>query len=72
MENPKKSRKVVKNAETSKRKTRTHMSFFVINNEEKIEKILIPNSLGKSYIDTFGLLTVRTKEEVENWLSSNN
>jgi hypothetical protein len=72
MENPKKSRKVVKNAETSKRKPRTHMSFFVINNEEKIEKILIPNSLGKSYIDTFGLLTVRTKEEVENWLSSNN
>ena len=72
MENPKKSRKVVKNVETSKRKPRTHMSFFVINNEEKIEKILIPNSLGKSYIDTFGLLTVRTKEEVENWLSSNN
>ena len=54
------------------RKPRTHMNFMVINSEEKIEKMLIPNSLGQSYIDTFGLLTVRTKEEVENWLSSHN
>lgn len=71
MENksPKKPRKVVKNSE-NKRKPRTHMNFLVINNEEKIENILIPNSLSQSYIDTFGLLTVRTKEEVENWLSS--
>lgn len=71
MENksPKKPRKVVKNSE-NKRKPRTHMNFLVINNEEKIEKMLIPNSLGQSYIDTFGLLNVRTKEEVENWLSS--
>ena len=70
MENksPKKPRKVVKNSE-NKRKPRNHMNFLVINNEEKIENILIPNSLSQSYIDTFGLLTVRTKEEVENWLS---
>ena len=54
------------------RKPRTHMNFMVINSEEKIEKMLIPNSLGQSYIDTFGLLTVRTKEEVENWLLSHN
>lgn len=72
MEKPKKSRKIVKNAETSKRKPRTHMNFMVINSEEKIEKMLIPNSLGQSYIETFGLLTVRTKQEVENWLLSHN
>ena len=48
------------------------MNFMVINNENKIEKMLIPNALGQSYIDTFGLLTVRTKEEVENWLLSHN
>ena len=71
MDNPKKSRKVVKNAE-AKRKPKTHMNFMVINSEEKIEKMLIPNSLGQSYIETFGLLTVRTKEEVENWLLSHN
>ena len=73
MENklPKKPRKVVKNSE-NKRNPRTHMNFLVINSEEKIEKMLIPNSLGQSYIDTFGLLNVRTKEEVENWLSSHN
>ena len=34
MEKPKKSRKVVKNAETAKRKPKTHMNF--INSEEKI------------------------------------
>jgi len=72
MEKPKKSRKVVKNAETSKRKPRTHMNFMVINSEGGIEKMLIPNSLSQSYIDTFGLLTVRTKEEIKNWLSSHN
>jgi hypothetical protein len=71
MDNPKKSRKVVKNAE-GRRKPKTHMNFMVINSEEKIEKMLIPNSLGQSYIETFGLLTVRTKEEVENWLLSHN
>lgn len=72
MDKPKKSRKVVKTVETAKRKTKTHMNFMVINNENKIEKMLIPNALGQSYIDTFGLLTVRTKEEVENWLLSHN
>lgn len=74
MDKPKKpkSKKVVKTAETAKRKPRTHMNFMVINNANKIEKMLIPNALGQSYIDTFGLLTVRTKEEVENWLLSHN
>lgn len=70
MDKPKKSRKVVNNVETAKRKPRTHMNFMVINDENKFEKMLIPNSLDQSYIDTFGLLTVRTKEEVENWLLS--
>ena len=74
MDKPKKSKskKVVKTAETAKRKPKTHMNFMVINSEEKFEKMLIPNALGQSYIDTFGLLTVRTKEEVENWLASHN
>jgi hypothetical protein len=72
MDKPKKSRKVVKTVETAKRKIRTHMNFMVINSEEKFERMLIPNALGQSYIDTFGLLTVRTKEEVENWLLSHN
>jgi hypothetical protein len=34
-----------------------------------VDKILVPCSMAQSYIDTFGLLTVRTKEEVENWLN---
>lgn len=72
MDKPKKSRKVVKTAKTAKRKIRTHMNFMVINSGEKFERMLIPNALGQSYIDTFGLLTVRTKEEVENWLLSHN
>jgi hypothetical protein len=54
------------------KKIKTHMNFLVINSEERFENILIPNDLGQSYIDTFGLLTIRTKEEVENWLSSHN
>lgn len=69
-EKAKKSKPKRKKKPVEKRKPKTHMNFFVINNEEKIENVLIPNSLGQSYIDTFGLLEVRTKEEVENWLNS--
>jgi hypothetical protein len=71
-EKVKKSKPRRKKKPVAKRKIRTHMNFMVINSEEKFEKMLIPNALGQSYIDTFGLLTVRTKEEVENWLLSHN
>lgn len=71
-EKVKKSKPKRKKKTVAKRKPKTHMNFMVINSEEKIEKMLIPNSIGQSYIDTFGLLTVRTKEEVENWLLSHN
>ena len=47
-------------------------SFEVTSQSFKVASPVIPNSLGQSYIDTFGLLTVRTKEEVENWLLSHN
>jgi hypothetical protein len=72
MEEKVKKSKPRRKKKLAKRKIRTHMNFMVINDEQKFERMLIPNSLGQSYIDTFGLLTVRTKEEVENWLLSHN
>lgn len=72
MDKPKKSRKVVKTAETAKMKPRNYMNLFVINDEGGIELVRVPGNLNKSYIQTFGVLTTRTKEEVENWLASHN
>jgi hypothetical protein len=60
---------MAKKSKKSERIIKTHMNFFVINEEDKVDKILVPCSMAQSYIDTFGLLTVRTKEEVENWLN---
>jgi hypothetical protein len=45
---------------------------FICLNDGKFDTIEFPSILGQSYIDTFGLLTVRTKEEIINWLNHNN
>jgi hypothetical protein len=48
------------------------LRFMCINEENKFEIIEFPSVLGKNYIETFGLLTVRTKQEIKNWLTHNN
>ena len=48
------------------------LRFMCINEEDKFEIIEFPSVLGKNYIETFGLLTVRTKQEIKNWLTHNN
>ncbi len=47
------------------------LRFMCINEEGKFEIIEFPSVLGQNYIDTFGLLQVRTKAEITNWLSYN-
>ena len=47
------------------------LRFMCINEEGKFEIIEFPSVLGQNYIDTFGLLKVRTKEEITNWLNYN-
>ena len=47
---------------------RTDMNMFVFNNEQKLEIIKVPNKYAKNYITDFGVMTVRTREEIETWL----
>jgi len=61
---------VKKTRRSSKKKKvkRTDMNMFVYNNEEKLEIFKVPNKFAKNYISDFGVMTVRTREEIETWL----
>ncbi len=66
----KKEKPVKKTRRSSKKKKfrRTDMNMFVYNNEQKLEIIKVPNKFAKNYISDFGVMTVRTREEIETWL----
>ncbi len=66
----KKEKPVKKTRRSSKKKkvNRTDMNMFVYNNEQKLEIIKVPNKFAKNYISDFGVMTVRTREEIETWL----
>jgi hypothetical protein len=62
-------RSVKKTRRNNKKKVnRTDMNMFVYNNENKLEIFKVPNKYAKNYISDFGVLTVRTREEIETWL----
>ena len=65
-----KEKPVKKTRRSSKKKKvkRTDMNMFVYNNEQKLEIIKVPNKFAKNYISDFGVMTVRTREEIETWL----
>jgi hypothetical protein len=66
----KKENTVKKTRRSSKKKkvNRTDMNMFVYNSENKLEILKVPNKFAKNYISDFGVLTVRTREEIETWL----
>lgn len=66
----KKEKPVKKTRRSSKKKKvkRTDMNMFVYNNQQKLEIIKVPNKFAKNYISDFGVMTVRTREEIESWL----
>ena len=65
--------KPVKKTRRSKKKKKvdnTNLNLFVYNEESKLEVIKVPREFTKNYINDFGVLTVRTKSELTNWLSN--
>ena len=66
----KKEKPVKKTRRSPKKKKlyRTDMNMFVFNNEQKLEIIKVHNKYAKNYITDFGVMTVRTREEIETWL----
>ncbi len=67
-----KSKKPKRKKTKSKKRDWSTLRFMCLNEEGKYEIIEFPSVLGQNYIDTFGLLTVRTKQEITNWLTHNN
>lgn len=63
-----KSGKKTRRSPKKKKFHRTDMNMFVFNSEQKLETIKVPNKFAKNYISDFGVMTVRTREEVEAWL----
>ena len=67
-----KKEKPVKKTRRSKKKKKvdnTNLNLFVYNEECKLEIMKVPRQFTKNYITDFGVLTVRTKSELTNWLS---
>jgi len=65
--------KPVKKTRRSKKKKKvdnTNLNLFVYNEECKLEIMKVPRQFTKNYITDFGVLTVRTKSELTNWLES--
>ena len=52
-----------------KKEKQKNLNLFVYNEECKLEIMKVPRQFTKNYITDFGVLTVRTKSELTNWLS---
>lgn len=70
--NKPKSKKPKRKKTKSKKRDWSKLRLMVLNEEGKYEIMEVPSSLDKDYIQTFGLLTARTKQELQNWLDSKN
>ena len=67
----KKEKPVKKTRRSNKKKKKvdnTNLNLFVYNEESKLEIMKVPRQFTKNYITDFGVLTVRTKSELTNWL----
>lgn len=68
-----KEKPVKKTRRSNKKKKKvdnTNLNLFVYNEESKLEIMKVPRQFTKNYITDFGVLTVRTKSELTNWLSN--
>lgn len=66
-----KEKPVKKTRRSNKKKKKvdnTNLNLFVYNEESKLEIMKVPRQFTKNYITDFGVLTVRTKSELTNWL----
>ncbi len=67
-----KSKKPRRKKPKAKKRDWSKLRLMVLNEEGKYEIMEVPSSLDKDYIQTFGLMTTRTKQELQTWLDSKN
>ena len=50
------------------RRRKNHMNIMVLNEENQIEIVHVPNHLADKYIKKYNLMTVQTKDEIYDFL----
>ena len=54
------------------RRRKNHMNIMVLNEENKIEIVHVPNHLADEYIKKYDLMTIQTKDEIYDFLLDHN
>jgi hypothetical protein len=54
------------------RRRKNHMNIMVLNEEDQIEIVHVPNHLADEYIKKYDLMTVQTKDEIYDFLLDHN
>jgi hypothetical protein len=54
------------------RRRKNHMNIMVLNEENQIEIVHVPNHLADEYIKKYDLMTIQTKDEIYDFLLDHN
>ena len=54
------------------RRRKNHMNIMVLNEENQIEIVHVPNHLADEYIRKYDLMTIQTKDEIYDFLLEHN
>jgi hypothetical protein len=54
------------------RRRKNHMNIMVLNEENQIEIVHVPNHLADEYMRKYNLMTVQTKDEIYDFLLDHN
>ena len=54
------------------RRRKNHMNIMVLNEENQIEIVHVPNHLADEYIKKYNLMTIQTKDEIYDFLLDHN
>lgn len=54
------------------RRRKNHMNIMVLNEEDQIEIVHVPNHLADEYIRKYDLMTIQTKDEIYDFLLDHN
>lgn len=54
------------------RRRKNHMNIMVLNEENQIEIVHVPNHLADEYIKKYNLMTIQTKDEIYDFLLEHN
>ena len=54
------------------RRRKNHMNIMVLNEENQIEIVHVPNHLANEYIKKYDLMTIQTKDEIYDFLLDHN